>query len=157
MIELDLLGASLEPGTDLQLRVINTGTLSGIHAGKGGNPSTTADLSNLGRFLSHIATSRSDTETATPMATAPVSASPDTEIAFGNALQRSITSSGLFYESHLKDWVNNQRAINDIRLEPQARLVGSGEYLGASASSAQGVGKRFCYSDECIAYCGNIN
>lgn len=38
------------------------------------------------------------------------------------ALQRALETSGLFYESHLADWVGGQRSLDAIRTEPQALL-----------------------------------
>lgn len=38
------------------------------------------------------------------------------------ALQGALETSGLFYESHLADWVGGQRSLDAIRSEPQAQL-----------------------------------
>ena len=38
------------------------------------------------------------------------------------ALQGALETSGLFYESHLADWVGGQRSLDTIRTEPQALL-----------------------------------
>ncbi len=38
------------------------------------------------------------------------------------ALQGALETSGLFYESHLADWVGGQRSLDAIRTEPQALL-----------------------------------
>lgn len=38
------------------------------------------------------------------------------------ALQGALETSGLFYESHLADWVGGQRSLDAIRTEPQAQL-----------------------------------
>ncbi|MBC3870267.1 flagellar hook-length control protein FliK [Undibacterium oligocarboniphilum] len=37
-------------------------------------------------------------------------------------LQQQITHSGLFYESHLNEWVDGKRSLNDLQLEPQSQL-----------------------------------
>lgn len=41
------------------------------------------------------------------------------------ALQSALETSGLFYESHLADWVGGQRSLDAIRTEPQALLHNS--------------------------------
>jgi hypothetical protein len=50
--------------------------------------------------------------------TAPVGSTPGQQLAA--ALRDTIVSSGLFYESHLSDWVHGQRSLADLRREPQA-------------------------------------
>ncbi|MBC3885991.1 flagellar hook-length control protein FliK [Undibacterium griseum] len=37
-------------------------------------------------------------------------------------LQQQITRSGLFYESHLTEWAEGKRNLNDLQLEPQSQL-----------------------------------
>src|SRR5690606_11451977 len=39
------------------------------------------------------------------------------------ALVRSLATSGLFYESHLQEWVEGQRPLDALRAEPQQRFV----------------------------------
>lgn len=39
------------------------------------------------------------------------------------ALVRSLATSGLFYESHLQEWVEGQRPLDSLRAEPQQRFV----------------------------------
>lgn len=38
-----------------------------------------------------------------------------------NALEQTLTKTGVFYESHLNEWVNGQRTLTDIKQEPQAQ------------------------------------
>lgn len=38
-----------------------------------------------------------------------------------NALEQTLTKTGVFYESHLNEWVNGQRTLADIKQEPQAQ------------------------------------
>lgn len=42
---------------------------------------------------------------------------------FAYDIQQNVQKSGLFYESHLADWVDGKRKLADLRLEPQARLA----------------------------------
>lgn len=39
------------------------------------------------------------------------------------ALKQAVHGSGLFYESHLRGWLDGNVALNDIRNEPQARMM----------------------------------
>lgn len=39
------------------------------------------------------------------------------------ALLRSLSSSGLFYEAHLEEWVNGERTLDSLRAEPQNRFI----------------------------------
>ncbi len=39
------------------------------------------------------------------------------------ALQQQITHSGLFYESHLGEWVEGKRGLESLRLEPQSQFT----------------------------------
>lgn len=50
-----------------------------------------------------------------------------------SALQHALRDSGLFYESHLRGWLDGHADLRDIRNEPQARLM---EHASASAGDA---------------------
>jgi Flagellar hook-length control protein FliK len=137
MTELDLLGVSLEPGSKLRLRVIDSGSSSANLGQRIGQTIESTQFSNLGRILSQVVAPRGNGEELKVIVTAPVAANPGAEVEFAKALRHSITSSGLFYESHLKDWVNNQRALSEIRAEPQAKSVNESASAGAASVSTQ--------------------
>ncbi len=42
-----------------------------------------------------------------------------------NAIRHQVQNSGLFYESHLANWLNGKMSLDEIKLEPQARLSAS--------------------------------
>ena len=53
----------------------------------------------------------------------PVLQQPPTDAAgLAQALKRSVSDSGLFYESHQADWVAGQRSLAALRQEPQGQL-----------------------------------
>ena len=55
---------------------------------------------------------------------APLSqATPETTAPLVAALKAAIDSSGLFYESHLGEWLEGRRAMETVLREPQARLA----------------------------------
>jgi hypothetical protein len=122
LVELDLLGEALAPGAELRLRLIDAGISSPNSPAGTVNSNPLAQLSSLGRLLNSVVTHTANEEIHSPLATMPLAVSPEAADDFVQALRESITSSGLFYESHLKDWVGNQRPLSQIRQEPQARL-----------------------------------
>jgi hypothetical protein len=46
-------------------------------------------------------------------------------VALASALQQNVDSSGLFYESHLAQWVGGTRSTADLQNEPQTQLANS--------------------------------
>ena len=80
-------------------------------------------LSAAGRL---VATLRPG-DTTSPLlasAAAPLLAAPPAEGArLSTALAQMLANSGLFYESHLAQWVAGERTLAQIRREPQARLT----------------------------------
>ncbi len=53
----------------------------------------------------------------------PVLQQPPADTAnLANALKRSVSESGLFYEAHQADWVTGQRSLASLRHEPQGQL-----------------------------------
>lgn len=81
------------------------------------------ELSVMARQLAQLLSSDTPVEPAAtsvrPLLPAP-EAKPDKIAA---ALQQQITHSGLFYESHLGEWVEGKRGLESLRLEPQAQFT----------------------------------
>ncbi|MEK6350660.1 MAG: flagellar hook-length control protein FliK [Burkholderia sp.] len=77
---------------------------------------------------------------AAPVASAAANAAV---AALAAALARAVSDSGLFYESHLAQWLAGQRPVSDLAREPQqqltrdpgARAAGDGNAPASSASS----------------------
>jgi hypothetical protein len=55
--------------------------------------------------------------------------------ALASALQQSVESSGLFYESHLAQWLVGNRSLADLLEEPQAQVTTSAPSTPAQAQS----------------------
>ncbi len=69
-----------------------------------------------------------------PRAPSPLLSAPATDGAtLAAALKGGVEASGLFYESHLADWVAGRRSLAAIRTEPQANLM---QTHSAQASAA---------------------
>jgi len=95
------------------------------------SPPLASQLSETGRFISTLLQQPlllpSDSRSAQPNAAPLLSAPPregtlaqHTQLAQG--LMQAISSSGLFYEFHLAQWVAGKRSLTSLLLEPQGRL-----------------------------------
>ncbi|MEY4210283.1 MAG: hypothetical protein RLZ92_662 [Pseudomonadota bacterium] len=85
------------------------------------NSQDTIDLSATGLFLTKILESNPEPgaiQSTTPIITTP---NPDTQ-ELATQLRQAIENSGVFYESHLKQWNDGGRSIEQIRQEPQNLL-----------------------------------
>ncbi|WP_423043133.1 flagellar hook-length control protein FliK [Undibacterium sp. RuRC25W] len=89
-----------------------------------GQQSSVIQLSDFSRLIDTIL--RADTSPESPIV-APstilteTSAMSDTHT-LATELQKQLSKSGVFYESHLADWVSGKRDLKAIQSEPQARL-----------------------------------
>ena len=83
-----------------------------------GNSQDSINLSSTGLFLTKII--GSNPEPGAIQNTTPIinTENPDTK-QLASQLQQAIENSGVFYESHLKQWNNGRRSIEQIRQEPQ--------------------------------------
>ncbi len=152
LVELDLLGEALTPGTELRLRLVDAGMLSPNSTAGTANLNPSAQLSSLGHLLNRIVTHGANEDINSPLATTPLAVSPEAADDFVQALRESITSSGLFYESHLKDWVGNQRPLSEIRREPQARLENQGPSSAMATREIQSDGSDAAIPENLIPF-----
>ncbi|MCC6916490.1 flagellar hook-length control protein FliK [Nitrosomonas sp.] len=87
------------------------------------NPTT---LSQTGKFIAQLLNQPVSTATKTANETIPLLPAPpatSTEKAhLSSQLQQALSASGLFYESHLAQWLNGGRSLQQLRQEPQSRL-----------------------------------
>jgi hypothetical protein len=90
--------------------------------------STPASLSTTARLVDHLLQAAeqegvpSAVTTRIPLIPAPSSLEAR-QVA--NALQNALSASGLFYESHLHEWISGTRSTAELAREPQAQLSGS--------------------------------
>ncbi|MBI1771693.1 MAG: flagellar hook-length control protein FliK [Burkholderiales bacterium] len=61
--------------------------------------------------------------------------------ATASKLQHQISTSGLFYESHVAEWAQGKRPINDIKAEPQSQIGLSDMAASNSATALSTVNK----------------
>ncbi|OWW21320.1 flagellar hook-length control protein FliK [Noviherbaspirillum denitrificans] len=109
-------------------------TLSMVFIGKDPRPtflltqqqgSTPASLSTTGRLVDHLLQAAEDAGTPNAVTTriplvASAAAMEPKQVA--SALQNALSGSGLFYESHLHEWISGTRPATDLAREPQASL-----------------------------------
>lgn len=114
-------GTTLAPGA----RLAQASYLSNVAAEGTAAP---ADLSKAGQLVNSLLTAAQQDGAATalvgktPLANAVGAAAPQ----LASALHDTLAFSGLFYESHLQQWANGERALADLLREPQAQPAKGG-------------------------------
>ena len=90
--------------------------------------STPTLLSDTARLIDHLVQTAEQDGTPTavvakaPLINSPAALEPNK---VATALQNSLATSGLFYESHLHEWISGNRPQAELALEPQAHMNGS--------------------------------
>ena len=90
--------------------------------------SATATLSATGRFVDNLLhaaqldSAPNYIRGQAPLMPAPFLGGPEEAATLAQSLQKTIESSGLFYESHVAQWANGQRTLENLLQEPQARM-----------------------------------
>lgn len=123
-------------GDSIPMTLVDTEPRMTFLLGAEGNAETgaaKATLSSAGRLINNLLQSaEQDGVSTTLVGKAPlVGASTANTAQIAAALQNTLTSSGLFYESHLQDWINGNRSLTDLMHEPQ----NSGNINGKSQSA----------------------
>ncbi len=123
--------AELSKGAQLLLSVLNAGSQPGPALPA---PQPLLPAPPSGALAGEAATAEARLAAAAVGAAA---AASDTNGAttIARALQAGLESSGLFYESHLADWVAGQRSLESIRAEPQASLPSRTSESGSRAGA----------------------
>ncbi|HVL74445.1 MAG TPA: flagellar hook-length control protein FliK, partial [Noviherbaspirillum sp.] len=87
--------------------------------------SANASLSAAARLIDHLLHgARGDSAAMTVRGSTPLLPGPMMDAAqLAGQLQRALASSGLFYESHLQEWVVGSRSKADLAREPQAAFA----------------------------------
>lgn len=86
-------------------------------------------LSSASQYLTDLlANAKSDTTTKTVQ----LDASKEPPAKLAEHLKQGVTQSGLFYESHVQDWMDGRKPLDDVRSEPQNKL---GQLLADPAPS----------------------
>ncbi len=118
--------AKLSEGAQLLLKLLGTGSTAA------------ASLKAARPLLPEAPTALTEGTPSTTGGTQASHARDATGALIAQALQSGLEHSGLFYESHLADWVAGQRGLDKIRAEPQATLPASHQTSGADMDTPTG-------------------
>ncbi|MEA5097616.1 MAG: flagellar hook-length control protein FliK [Burkholderiaceae bacterium] len=101
--------------------------------------STMTSLSPTGRLIdSLLHATEQNNAPASVQGQSAIMPIPDvTPEKLAQAMHRTLENSGVFYESHVNEWVNGNRATETLMLEPQARLAASGQPLSDAEQLSQ--------------------
>jgi hypothetical protein len=89
-----------------------------------------ADLSPAGRLLGSVlaAALKNENPASAVTAPAPLLPAPNPDpAALAGALERSLATSGLFYESHVAEWAGGARTLAELSSEPQQAASRAGQ------------------------------
>lgn len=87
--------------------------------------SAPANLSSVGKLVNQLVQEAQEhgsptaIQPRTPLLLSPTMMKPET---VASAMRESVEHSGLFYESHLHDWISGSRPLANLQREPQAQL-----------------------------------
>lgn len=112
--------ATLEPGSTIRLIFQPQSPPPATGAAAAAPASGETQLSPIARMIA--AATRPGSGDASVVKFAPLDVPPQKSHQLADALQRSVASSGLFYESHVAEWVSGRRSIADLQREPQAQF-----------------------------------
>lgn len=105
--------------------------------------STPTTLSTTARLIDSVLHSAQQNAALTGKAPIMDMTAPDAPIPatapIAAALRDTLTTSGLFYESHLREWAAGTRTLAELAREPQAQLANPGQ-PGAAAGRADAPG-----------------
>jgi Flagellar hook-length control protein FliK len=126
-------------GETLQLQVLAlqpklTFALLGAQAGSGADAVSMSDaVRRLAVLLDHLS---HETPAAPASRTTPVMyESPANTKELAQALEGTLSRSGLFYESHQAQWIAGERPLEELMLEPQAALKRTGDPVHPQATA----------------------
>ncbi len=110
------------------------------------SPATTATLGPGAQLLLSLLGQTDATAAPLQPATPLLPGLPTDTNSLAAALKAGIEHSGLFYESHLADWVAGQRNLSTLRAEPQGQMPSSVSTLASNQPDAgevkDGIGKQ---------------
>jgi hypothetical protein len=125
------LRSSADRPVNVALSALVAGTVAGLELR--GAPGD-ADLGAASRLLSRLSQASQGDHVAAPViSAAPLAAGPQDVHGIAQGLKGDLGSSGLFYESHLAQWVDGTVSKAELLREPQAALAD-----GASPAAAAG-------------------
>lgn len=115
---------NLQPGQTVELTFVSEEPRLVFALSKEANSGVPVRISDTGRWLNQLATSRNDAAQSTPLPRPSVilQEPPRDTGRLAEGLRTALTRSGVFYESHLSQWVRGERPLADLLREPQGSL-----------------------------------
>ena len=116
----------VQPGETLQLTFVSGEPNPTFTLSRSENSASPVTISDAGKLLNQLATTPNERQQIyalqrnNPILNGPPPA--DTAL-FAKLLGEALSFNGLFYESHLLQWVMGERQIRDILKEPQGKLA----------------------------------
>ena len=118
-----------QPGDRLNLTLISHHPrptfLLGSEGKSGSAPTTVSDAGRLIDHMRQLAQQQGLPNRVLggpPLLQAPAAASSALAMQIAHALRNMLDTSGLFYESHVGEWASNERSLETLMSEPQARF-----------------------------------
>ena len=115
---------NLQPGQAVELTYVTDEPRLLFALSKSGNSATPVQISDTGRWLNTLAQGAGDVPAANPLPRPSllISVPPRNPALLAEGLRNALSRSGIFYESHLAQWVRGERPITDLLREPQGKL-----------------------------------
>jgi len=115
---------NLQPGQAVELTFVTEEPRLVFALSKSGNSATPVRISDTGRWLNTLAQGAGDTPSTAPLPrpSLVISGPPRDPALLAEGLKNVLTRSGVFYESHLTQWVRGERPLTDLLREPQGNL-----------------------------------
>ncbi|WP_306536405.1 flagellar hook-length control protein FliK [Geobacter sp.] len=115
---------NLQPGQAVELTFVTEEPRLVFALSKSGNSATPVQISDTGRWLNTLAQGAGDMPSTAPLPrpSLVISGPPRDPALLAEGLKNILTRSGVFYESHLAQWMRGERPLTDLLREPQGNL-----------------------------------
>ena len=134
---------------------------AGAAALPGGAEAQNTTLSRTGQAIGGVlaAAARAESPQTAALGRAPVVGAPTGDAAgIAQGLQQAVGKSGLFYESHVAEWAQGERALTDLNAEPQQQAAREGQRPQAlDPATAQFISMQLSTQEQAqLAWQGNL-
>lgn len=115
---------NLQPGQAVELTYVTDEPRLLFTLSKSGNSPIPVQISDTGRWLNNLAQEAGDAPAAAPLPrpSLVINGPPRDSALLADGLKNVLTRSGVFYESHLSQWVQGEHPLTGLLQEPQGRL-----------------------------------
>lgn len=129
---------NLQPGQAVELTYVTDEPRLLFALSKSANSATPVQISDTGRWLNTLAQGAGDAPAASPLPrpSLVISGPPRDPALLAEGLKNVLTRSGVFYESHVAQWVRGERPLADLLREPQGQLSPLAGRMPAEGSGA---------------------